>query len=132
MHFTLEHLISFLAAFIFMGILAPSIVNWATSKHEESAKKRDASLSSALKERDDARDKLEKQWHENVLQHFKDQENKLTEYCNGNAEAHDDIWSRLNNHGHAINCKNKECLGVEIGKVIITEGAGPFRRRAAD
>jgi hypothetical protein len=33
-----------------------------------------------------------------------------------------DLWKRVNAHGHVIHCPNRECLSPETGSVVITGG----------
>ena len=35
-----------------------------------------------------------------------------------------DMWRRMNNHYHVVNCDNKECRSLKTGNVIIPGGDG--------
>lgn len=48
----------------------------------------------------------------------KDFQEKHKEYCEQNEKDHEDIWDRVNNHGHKIECVVKDCKPRTAGVLI--------------
>lgn len=44
----------------------------------------------------------------------------IPRYFNKREKRDDEMWKRINTHGHTVECDNRNCK-PKIGKVIITE-----------
>jgi len=139
LNFSWENLVTFIVCFLLYYIFSPIIVEKYKKVIDEKEKEKEGKrveaadiLAKTLKERDEARNQIETDWHNTVIAKFVEQDKKLTQYCRGNLNEHDGMWKRINSHSHLVDCPDPKCHGVTIGKVVITEDDNTQSRRQGD
>ena len=62
---------------------------------------------------------LLKKWMDSIDQKFAAILGKITELCTANSEQHEEIWNRINKHGHRIKPCQTNGGGFETAGVIV-------------
>ena len=100
-----QHIITFFIAVICSAIIAPLLVNAFQKKVD----KKDSEREKILQERDEARKAVESQWHDNVTNMIKTLSFGIENLLNTTKKDNQELWNRLYNHGHEIECNNDDC-----------------------